>query len=75
MKKRSLKQGTMLNLKGMLYLIAFGIWIFVMMNIADTLEFSKQALLSYGGGTAVIIFIFYMIFLLLEFVIDAEDLD
>lgn len=65
----------MLNLKGMLYLIAFGIWIFVMMNIADTLEFSKEALLSYGGGTAIIILILYMIFVLLEFVIDVEDLD
>ncbi len=59
----------------MLYLIAFGIWIFVMMSIADILEFSKEALLSYGGGTAAIIFILYMIFVLLEFVIDVEDLD
>ena len=75
MKKRSLKQGTMLNLKGMLYLIAFGIWIFVMISIADTLEFGNEALLSYGGSTAVIIFILYMIFVLLEFVIDVEDLD
>ena len=75
MKKKSVTQGTMLNLKGMLYLTAFTVWIFVIMDIADTLEFTKEAVLSYGGSTAVVIFIFYIIFLLLEFFVDVEDLD
>lgn len=75
MKKKSVTQGTMLNLKGMLYLTAFSVWIFVMMDISDTLEFTKEAILSYGSNTAVIIFIFYVIFLLLEFFVDVEDLD
>ena len=75
MKKNSLSQGTMLNLKGMLYLTAFAVWIFVMMNISDTLEFTKEAILSYSSNTAVIIFIFYVVFLLLEFFVDVEDLD
>jgi len=59
----------MLNFKGMLYLIAFSIWVYVMMDIADTLYFSKDAILSYGGSTALIIF------LLLELFVDIEDLD
>ena len=75
MKKKSVTQGTMLNLKGMLYLIAFSVWIFVMMDIADTSDFTKKSILSYGSNTAVIIFIFYIIFLLLEFFVDVEDLD
>ncbi len=75
MKKKSVTQGTMLNLKGMLYLTAFTVWIFVIMDISDTLEFTKEAVLSYGGSTAVVIFIFYIIFLLLEFFVDVEDLD
>ena len=65
----------MLNFKGMLYLIAFSIWVYVMMDIADTLHFSKDAILSYGGSTALIIFAVYIIFLLLELFIDIEDLD
>ena len=73
MKKKSVTQGTMLNLKGMLYLTAFAVWIFVMMDISDTLEFTKEAILSYGSNTAVIIFIFYVMFLLLEFFVDIED--
>ncbi len=75
MKKKSVTQGTMLNLKGMLYLTAFAIWIFVMMNISETLNFTKDAIVSYGGSTAVIIFVMYIIFLLLELFVDIEDLD
>jgi len=74
MKKRPIKHATMLNLKGMLYLIAFGIWVFIMMRIADTLHFSKEAILSYGGSTALIIFSVYILFLLLELFLDIEDI-
>jgi len=65
----------MMNFKGILYLIAFAIWVYVMMDISDTLGFSKDALLSYAGSTALILFIVYIFMLLIELFIDIEDLD
>jgi hypothetical protein len=65
----------MLSFKGALYLMAIGVWIFVMSEIGDTLDFSKDALTSYGGSTALILFIVYVMVVLLELSIDVEDLD
>ena len=65
----------MLNLKGFLYLTAFAIWVFVIMEISDDMASLKDAVFSYGGATLVIIGVLYILLILMEFLIDLEDID
>ena len=74
MKKKTVKSSTMFNLKGFLILIAFGIWVYVMMNVEESFGSVKNALFSYGGSTLIIITTLYVLIILLEFFIDIEDL-
>lgn len=75
MKKQTVKHSTMLSMKGVLYLIAIGVWIFVMSEIEDDFNFSRESLTSYWGSTALILFIAYVMVVLLELFVDVEDLD
>jgi uncharacterized membrane protein YidH (DUF202 family) len=75
MNKRSVKRSTMLSFKGALYLLAIGVWIFVMSEIEDDFDFSQTALTSYWGSTALILFVVYIMLVLLELFVDVEDLD
>jgi len=75
MNKRLVKHSIMLSFKGVLYLLAIGVWIFVMSEIEDDFDFSQTALTSYWGSTALILFIVYIMLVFLELFIDAEDID
>ena len=72
-KKKTIKPSTMLNLKGFLILSAFGIWVYVMMNIEELYGSAKDTLVYYGGNTLFIITVFYILILLLEFFVDIGD--
>ena len=73
--KKSVKPSTMLGMKGFLILIAFGVWAYVMMRFADSGESLKDAVLSYGGNTIVIVSVAYFLLLLLEVFVDIRDTD
>jgi hypothetical protein len=75
MKKKTIKQSTMLNLKGFLILIAFGIWVYVIMNSGESIQSTKEAIYSYGGNTLLIISVLYILIILLEFFIDIEKIN
>jgi len=65
----------MLNLKGFLILIAFGIWVYVIMNSGESIQSTKEAIYSYGGNTLLIISVLYILIILLEFFIDIEKIN
>jgi len=75
MKKKRVNSATMLNLKTLLMLLAFGVWVYVMMYFADSGESLKDAIFSYGGNTLIIISIAYILLILLELLIDTGDID
>ena len=75
MKKKPIKQTTMLNFKGFLYLVAFGIWVFVLMNMSEEITSIQDAAYSYGGSALVIMCLVYIVIILLEFFVDIKDLD
>jgi len=74
-KKTSLKRSTLLNVKGFLYLTAFAIWVFVIMETSDNITSINDAVFSYGGSTLVVIGVLYIILIVLEFLVDLEDID
>lgn len=73
MKKKMIKAKTMLNFKGFLILSAFGIWVYVMMNIKEIYGSAKDTLLYYGGNTLFIIMVLYILIILVEFFLDIGD--
>ena len=73
MKKKTIKAKTMLNFKGFLILSAFGIWVYVMMNIKEIYGSAKDTLLYYGGNTLFIIMVVYILIILVEFFLDIGD--
>lgn len=75
MKKKTIESGTMLNLKGFLILIAFGIWVYTMMSIEESFGSIKNAIFSYGGNTLFIITILYILIILLQFFVGIDDTD
>ncbi len=73
MKKRKEKPSSIFNLKTFLILFAFGIWVYVMMYVADSGESVMDAIISYGGNTIVIISVSYVVLLLFEMFVDIGD--
>lgn len=73
MKKKKIKAKTMLNFKGFLILGAFGLWVYVMMNIEEIYGSAKDTLLYYGGNTLFIIMTLYIIIIFFEFFLDIDD--
>ena len=73
MKKKQVNRSTMLNLKGFLILIAFSIWVYLMMTNNGSFESDFEALLSYGQDTLMIIIVCYILILLLQFFVGIED--
>ena len=73
MKKKTIKAKTMLNFKGFLILSAFGIWVYVMMNMKEIYGSAKDTLLYYSGNTLFIIMVVYILIILVEFFLDIGD--
>ena len=73
MKKKTIKPGTMLNLKWFLILSAFIVWIYVMMNIEEIYGSIKDTLLYYAGNTLFIIMVLYILIILVELFLDIGD--
>lgn len=71
--KKPVKPKTMLNLKGFLILSAFGIWVYIMMNMEEIYGSAKDTFLYYSGNTLFIIMVLYILIILLEFFLDIGD--
>ncbi len=75
MKKRVVRHSTLLKTRRVLYVLAGLVWCFVMREISEAWDFSKEALVSYGGSTVLIVLAVYLLIVLMELLVDIEDLD
>lgn len=73
MKKKPVKPATMLNLKGFLILSAFGIWVYVMMNMEEIYGAAKDTFIYYAGNTLFIIMALYIVIIIVQFFLDIGD--
>jgi len=75
MKKKTVKKSTMFNMKGILILVAFGVWVNLMMGISDNYESLKDALFSLGQNTLLVIIVTYVLLVILGIFLEGEDTD
>jgi len=75
MKKKTVNHSTMFNVKGFLILIAFGIWVNLMMGEEKSFKSAEEALLSYGGNTLAVISVTYVLFVILGLFIETKSTD
>ncbi|WP_153015047.1 hypothetical protein [Sulfurovum riftiae] len=65
----------MFNMKGILILVAFGVWVNLMIGIKENFETLKEALMSFAGNTAMVITVTYVVFVILGIFLQGEDTD
>jgi len=75
MKKKPVKNSTMFNMKGILILIAFGIWVNLVIGIKENYATLKDAVLALGGNTLFIITVTYILLVIVGIFIEGEDTD
>jgi len=63
----------MLNIQGILILIAFGIWVNLIMDTADHLGSIKEILLSSTGPTFITIVSTYIVLVVVGLFIEGKD--
>jgi len=73
MKKKTVKKSTMLNLRGFLILISFGVWVTLMMEIKENFDTLKDAIMAYGSNTLFRIIVTYIILVILGLFIEGES--
>ena len=75
MKKKTVKKSTMFNMKGILILLAFGIWVNLMIGISENYESLKDAILALGSNTLFVIIATYVLLIILGVFVEGEDTD
>jgi len=75
MKKKRIKKSTLLNLKGILILLAFGIWVNLIIGVKENLHSVEDAIYQLGGNTLFIIIITYVILVIVGIFFEAEQTD
>ncbi len=75
MKKKTVKKSTLLNLKGVLILLAFGIWVNLLIGVKEHLTSIEEALRAMGSNTIVIVTVTYVIIVILGIFFEAEQTD
>jgi len=73
MKKKTVKNNTLFNLKGILILIGFGIWVYVMTEIDEDFTTLKEAILAYGGNTLFVIIATYVVLVIVGLFVEGES--
>ena len=63
----------MLNLKGFLILIAFGVWVTLMMEIHKNFDTLKDAIMAYGSNTLFVVVVAYVVLVILGLFIEGES--
>ena len=59
--EKTVKKSTMFNMKGILILVAFGVWVNLMIGIKEHFGTLKEALMSFAGNTAMVITVTYIL--------------
>ena len=75
MKKKTVKKSTMFNMKGILILLAFGIWVNLMIGISENYESLKDAVFALGSDTFFVIVTTYVLMIILGIFVEGEDTD
>ena len=75
MKKKRVKKSTLFNLKGILILLAFGIWVNLIIGVKENLQSVEDAIYQLGGNTLFIIIVTYVILVIVGIFFEAEQTD
>ena len=63
----------MLNLRGFLILISFGIWVTLMMEIHKNFDTLKDAIMAYGSNTLFVVIVAYVALVILGLFFEGES--
>jgi len=77
MKKKTVKNSTLFNMKGILILIAFGVWINLIIGIKEDFGSFKEMIFSFsfGENTLTVIIVTYILFVILGLFIEGKSTD
>ena len=75
MKKKTVKKSTLLNLKGILILLAFGIWVNLLIEAKEHIGSIEDALSVLGGNTLLLIIGTYIVIIVVGLIFEAEQSD
>ena len=73
MKKKNIKRSTLFNLKGILILLAFGIWVNLMIEAKENIGSLEDAISAYGGNTLLMIIVGYIVMVTVGLFFEASD--
>jgi uncharacterized protein HemY len=63
----------MLNFKGFVILISFGVWVTLMMEINESYDTLKETIMIYGSNTLFVIIAAYIVLVILGLFIEGES--
>ena len=72
MKKKRIKKTTLLNLKGILILLAFGIWVNLIIGVEEEIGSISDLFRVYGGNTLLMIIAGYIVLVIVGLFFEAE---
>ena len=72
MKKKRIKKTTLLNLKGILILLAFGIWVNLIIGVEEEIGSISDLFRVYGGNTLLMIITGYIVLVIVGLFFEAE---
>ena len=75
MKKKTVKNSTMFNTKGILILVAFGVWVNLMIGIKENYDTFKDAIFALGENTLFVIIVTYVLLVILGIFLEGESTD
>ena len=75
MKKKRVKQSTLLNMKGVLILLAFGIWVNLLIEAKEDIGSLDDAINALGGNTLLLIIGTYVVVVVVGLIFEAEQSD
>ena len=65
----------MFNMKGILILVAFGVWVNLMIGIKENYDTLKDAIFALGENTLSVIIVTYVLLIVLGIFLEGEDTD
>jgi len=71
-KKKRIKKTTLLNLKGILILLAFGIWVNLIIGVEEEIGSISDLFRVYGGNTLLMIIAGYIVLVIVGLFFEAE---
>jgi len=74
-KKKTVKNSTLLNLKGVLILLAFGIWVNLLMEAKEDIGSIEDAFSQLGSNTLLLIVGTYIVIVVVGLIFEGEETD